>query len=118
MAKGQSSNCGRLASAAATTNSTLVTANPCDVYHVLATNTTAAVKYLKLYNKKTAPVVGTDLPVMTLALQPSNVPTNIPIPLGMYFNLGLGYALTGAAADADATALVAGDVVGVNILYS
>jgi hypothetical protein len=118
LAKGLSNTCGSLASSAATTNATSLSANPCDVYHILATNTTASVKYLKLYNKKVAPVVGTDVPVMRIALQPSNVPTNIPIPSGLYFNLGLGYALTGLPADADTTALAAGDVVGVNILYT
>jgi hypothetical protein len=118
MAKGQSITCGRLASSAATTNGTLVSGSPVDVYHILATNTTASVKYLKLYNKKTAPTVGTDVPFMTVALQPSNVPTNIPLPSGVYFNLGLAYAITGAGADADTTALASGDVVALNILYT
>jgi hypothetical protein len=118
MAKGQSSAAGRLPAAGAGTNATLVTANPCDIYHITAMNTTASVKYLKLYNKKTAPTVGTDVPTMTVALAPSNALTNIPIDLGLYFNQGLSFALTGAASDADATALVAGDVVGVNILYT
>jgi hypothetical protein len=118
MAKGQSNSGGRLPSSAATTNATSITANPCDVYHITAMNTTASVKYLKLYNKKAAPVVGTDVPVMTIALPPSNALTNVPIDLGLYFNLGLAFALTGAAADADTTALAAGDVVGLNILYA
>jgi hypothetical protein len=118
MAKGQSGSCGRIASAAATTNATVLSAVPVDVYHISAMNTTASLKYLKLYNKKTAPTVGTDVPAMTIALQPSNVLTQIPIDLGLYFNQGLAIALTGAAADADATALAAGDVVGLNILYT
>jgi hypothetical protein len=118
MAKGSSTNTGRIPSSAATTNATSVSANPCDLYHISATNTTASLKYLKLYNKKTAPVVGTDIPVMTIALQPSNVLTQIPIDLGLYFNLGLAAAITGAAADADATVVAAGDVVGLNILYT
>lgn len=118
MAKGQSGSTGCIQSSAATTNGTLLSAVPCDVYHVSATNTTAALKYLKLYNKASAPTVGTDVPVMTIALQPSNVLTQIPIDLGLYFNKGLAIAITGAAPVADATAVAAGDVVGLNILFT
>jgi hypothetical protein len=117
LAKGQANTAASLASCAATTNSTLVSNVPVDLYTIIATNTTAAVKYLKLYNRTTAPTVGVAFPVLTIALQPSNVPTVISIPSGMYFNAGLAYALTGLAAQSDATALVAGDVVGVNLLY-
>lgn len=108
----------QLPSAAASVNSTLVSVTPCDVYSIIATNTTASLKFLKLYNRNTAPTVGVAFPVMTIALQPSNVPTVINIPGGLYFNTGLAYALTGLAAQSDATALVAGDVVGLNILYN
>jgi hypothetical protein len=118
MAKGQSGSCGRVASSAATTNAALLSSVPVDIYHISATNTTASLKYLKLYNKKSAPVVGTDVPTMAIALQPTNVLTQIPIDLGLYFNQGLAIAITGAAADADATAVAAGDVVGLNILYT
>lgn len=113
----KANSCQTLPSAAATTNGTLVKAGPGDVYCVIATNTTASVKYLKLYNKLTAPTVGTDVPFMTIALPVSNAPSVIPLPMGVYFNLGIGFALTGAAANSDTTALASGDVVGVNVLY-
>lgn len=118
MAKGQSGSTGCIPSSAATTNGTLLSAVPVDVYHISATNTTAALKYLKIYNKASAPTVGTDVPVMTIALQPSNVLTQIPIDLGLYMNKGLAIAITGAAATSDTTAVAAGDVVGLNILYT
>lgn len=118
MAKGCATTTSVVPSSAATTNGALLKNAPCDVYHIVATNTSAAVKYLKLYNKASAPVVGTDIPFMIIALQPSNVPTNIPIPNGCYFNMGLGMAITGAAANADTTAIALGDVVGLNILYN
>lgn len=118
MAKGQSNSSKKLTTSAATTNATLVSAAPVDVYFICATNTTAAIKYLKLYNKASAPTVGTDVPIMTIALAVSNVPTVVPIPGGVYFNIGLGFALTGVDTDADATALAAGDVKGLNILYT
>lgn len=107
----------RIPSCAATTNATSAKGTAGDLFAFEATNTTAALKFLKLYNKATAPVVGTDIPVMTIPLQPSNVPTVRSIPPGYYFSAGIAYALTGAAADADATALAAGDVVGLNLFY-
>lgn len=110
-------NTSRIVSSAATTNATSAKASAGAVHGIMATNTTAALKYLKLYNKASAPTVGTDTPVLTIALQPSNVPTNIQFPKTMHFSTGIAYALTGAAADADTTALAAGDVVGLNILY-
>lgn len=81
-------------------------------------NTSAATKYLKLYNKATAPTVGTDTPIMTLPIAPS---TGLLLAaafdnFGLWFSTGIGYAITGAAADADATALTAGDVI-LNLIY-
>jgi hypothetical protein len=64
MAKGSSNSTKKLTTSAATTNATVVSAIPCDLYGVIAMNTVAAVKYLKLYNKGSAPVVGTDIPVL------------------------------------------------------
>jgi hypothetical protein len=117
MAKGAVNTCGKLNTAAASVNATLLSSVPVDIYHIMAVNTSAAVKYLKLYNLKVSPA-STDTPIMVIALSPTNVLTNVPIPTGVYFNQGLGYRLTGAAADSDATALTAGDVVGLNILYT
>lgn len=108
----------RIVSSAATTNATSAKASAGDVHVIYASNTTAALKYLKLYNKASAPTVGTDTPVLTIPMAPSNTPTRVEFPFGMYFATGIAYALTGAAADADTTALAAGDVVGLNIVYS
>lgn len=117
MAKGQANTAAILPSSAATTNSTLVSNTPVDIYSIVAVNTTASIKYLKLYNRLTAPTVGVAFPTLTIALTPSNVPTVFSIPGGMYFNVGLAYALTGLGAQSDATALALGDVVGINIIY-
>lgn len=109
----------RLVSSAASTNATVAKASAGEVHGIVATNTTAAVIYLKLYNKATAPNVGTDTPVMTIALAPNNELSQISISnFGHYFSAGIGFALTGAAADADATAVTAGAVVGLNLLIS
>jgi hypothetical protein len=108
----------RITSCGATTNATLVKAGPGDIHTVVATNTTATVKYLKIYNKASAPTVGTDVPVLTVALAPNNALTFFDLPQGLYCNLGIAFAITGANGDSDTTALTAGDVVGVNIIYS
>lgn len=118
MASGKSNATKRLTTSAATTNGTLASAVPCDVYGIIATNTTASLKYLKLYNKAAAPVVGTDTPFLTIALSPNNVVTFIEFSFGVYFNVGLSFALTGLDTDADATALAAGDVKGLNLIYA
>lgn len=113
----KSTTTGRIVSSSATTNATSVKASAGSVHVIVATNTTAALKYLKLYNKASAPTVGTDTPVLTIALSPSNAQTRVEFPNTMNFATGIAMALTGAAADSDTTALAAGDVVGVNITY-
>lgn len=105
----------RLVSAAASTNATVVKGSAGQVFRVIGHNTAAAIRYLKLYNKATAPTVGTDTPVVTLAL-PATASFQIDLE-AFAFPLGIGYALTVNAADADTTALTAGDVVGLNILF-
>lgn len=107
----------RIVSAAASTNATSAKTAAGNVYAINGYNAAAAVKYLKLYNKATAPTVGTDTPVMTLALEPTRS-FQFYFASGYYFSTGIAYALTGAAADADATALTAADVVGLNISYA
>ena len=104
--------------AAATTNSTLVLTGARRLVGGAVHNVSAAVKYFKLYNKATAPTVGTDTPILTIAI-PAGQTIYIGDCIGIYalpFSLGLGYGITGAAADADTTALTAGDVI-VNLTY-
>ena len=108
----------RLVSAAGTDNATLARTGPRLVRQITGHNAAAAVRYLKLYNKATAPTVGTDTPVMTIALAAS-LPFNIQFPEeGLYFSLGLGYGLVTAAADNSTAAVTAADIVGLNILYN
>lgn len=95
---------------AATTNATLVKGSAGTLYGLLASNTAASPRYLKLYNKATAPAPGTDVPVMTIALAASSaVSVNLGA-LGHRFATGIGLAITGAAADNDATAIGASEV--------
>jgi hypothetical protein len=95
---------------AASTNATLVRAGAAQVFHIVATNINASIRYLKIYDKATAPTVGTDTPILTIPI-PATGFANIPSTLsGIYFSLGLAFAITGAAADSDTTAIAAGDV--------
>lgn len=105
----------RLLSSAATTNGANIKGSAGNVYKVSGNNTVATKKYIKLYNKATAPTVGTDVPVMTVVI-PISAAFSVDIP-ALYFPLGIGIAITGASADADATAIAAGDIECLNLLY-
>lgn len=95
---------------AATTNATLVKSSAGIIYTIQANNTTAAAKYLRLYNLTTAPTVGTSTPVMVITI-PAASSITVPIGLvGLKFSTGISYAITNAAAYLDATAVAAGDV--------
>lgn len=97
----------------ASTNATLLRAGPTQVGFIYAGNINAAVCYLKLYNKATAPTVGTDTPVATLMIPGSTTGGgfSLSIPGGTTaFPLGLGYALTTGVADSDTSGVAANEV--------
>ena len=95
---------------AATTNATVVKATTGTVLALSLTNLGATPAFLKLYNKATAPVVGTDVPVAVIAI-PANGDDQIEFGrLGLRFSVGIAYAVTGAAAIADVTAVAASQV--------
>jgi len=99
----------------ATTNGALILTGTSGLQALYATNNGAAVAYVKLYNKATAPTVGTDVPEMIIAV-PAAVGAVIgsveitPGYIGYRFPLGLGIAITGLFADTDTTAVAAGQV--------
>lgn len=106
----------RLPSALGTTNAAVAKATPGTVFGITAYNASAAVKFVKLYQKATAPTVGTDTPFMTFAIGPSQG-LALDFGTGVVFTLGIAVAITGLAADTDATAVTAGDIVGLNVQY-
>jgi len=108
---------GRLLSSAATTNATVVKSSAGDLFKIIGNNTVASKRYLKLYSKGTAPTVGTDTPVITICLLASAA-FDFSFTAGMYFANGISYAITGAAADADTTAIGAGDIECLNFGYA
>lgn len=109
---------GKLISAA-TTNATNLKASGGNVYTIIATNTNAAVRFLKLYNKASAPTVGTDTPVMTLPIPGNTAAAGFTLDtggMGIAFGTGIGYATTTGVADSDTGAVAANEVVA-TILY-
>ena len=105
----------RLPSSAATNNATLVKATAGAIYSVNGYNASAGVIYLKFYNKATAPTVGTDTPVLTYAL-PATAAFSFQVPFG--FATGIGYGMVTGAADNNNTAIGAGDVLGLTVVYA
>lgn len=112
------SSVARLLSAAASTNATSVKTSAGRLYKIIGRNAAAAARYLKLYNKASAPTVGTDTPVVTIALTPSAAFNVDLAPFGHFFSTGIAYAITTGSSDADTGALTAGDVDGVAIWYT
>lgn len=95
--------------ALATTNLTSVKAGAGSVTGFVLVNTSAALKYVKFYNKATAPVLASDVPLFTIAI-PATSAVVSSTPWG--FALGLAYAITNLVADDDATVVAANDVHG------
>ena len=93
---------------AGTNNSTLVKNTVATLYAVQACNINAAVRYLKIYNKASAPTCGTDTPVMRFVLPVNNCVT-ASWPTGAGFSTGLGYCIVTGIADADNTATAANE---------
>jgi len=106
----------RLLSSAATTNGTSVKAAAGNLHRIRGVNTVASKRYLKLYNKASAPTVGTDVPVDTLVI-PASAAFDFAFD-ARYFATGIAYAITGAAADADTTALSVGDIECLSVTYA
>jgi hypothetical protein len=109
---------------AASTNSTLVAkATSATTKITLKTgvvvNTTAALYYLKLYDKATAPTCGTDVPKWTLPIPfgASNSGGGFVLPLadGVQFQLGLGFCITAGIADNDTANAATGIVVNLGV---
>lgn len=100
---------------AASTNGALILTGTSNLSSFYATNDSASAAYVKLYNKATAPTVGTDIPEMTFPVPaavggiPGVANPNIGFH-GFRFALGLGIAITRGAAATDTTAVGAGEV--------
>lgn len=100
---------------AATTNATSAKGSAGQVYGWYISNSNASARYLKLYNKASAPTVGTDTPVMTVYI-PGGAAANVGFTHGIAFGTGIAYALTTGATDADTGAVAANELI-VNLFF-
>ena len=95
-----------------TTNPNVLKASAGTFYGLNAANVAAAVKYIKMYDKDTSPVVASDVPVMTIAIPVTATAGsyNLHLPHGVTFSTGIALVMVGGITDTDATALTAGDI--------
>jgi hypothetical protein len=97
---------------AATTNSTLIITGTHTLCSLSATNTTATVVYLRVYDQAAAPTCSSATGAVHTYPIPANTAVGgINIPVGTFgeaATLGWGYCVTGGAADTDNTAAVTG----------
>lgn len=100
---------------AATTNGVNVKASAGNVYSIIATNTNAAVRYLRLYNVAGAPTVGTTATKSCVAI-PGNGGIVVPLANSLAFTTGIAISLTTGAADTN-TGAVAADEIKLTIGY-
>jgi hypothetical protein len=101
--------------AAASTNATSLKGSAGQLYGYALFNNTASAKFVKIYNKASAPTVGTDTPAFTIIV-PASGGANVEWSMGIPLGTGVAYAITGAVADSDTTSTAADDVHGL-ILY-
>jgi hypothetical protein len=95
---------------AGTTNATLIKTGATNAGWLRFTNT-GGTCFLRLYNKVTTPIPGTDVALNIVALLP-NESFDMQVAAGIRYPLGLGFALTRNAGLADATAINANEVIG------
>lgn len=100
---------------AATTNSTLIAAGRHALYGINVINTSAAIVYVKLYNKVTAPTCGTDTPVAQFQIAATTGQLQKGFFMPVSFPLGIGLCMTALPANADTTAVATG--VSVDLAY-
>lgn len=101
------------------TNANNIKTSGGNLYSIIAIGLTSNVRYLKLYNKATAPTVGTDIPIMTIPIPANTQGAGVAIPfsMGVNFSAGIGIAITSGAGDTDTGAVLANDVI-VNLTFA
>jgi len=96
---------------AASTNAQVIKASPTALLFINALNTAAAARYLKIYDKASAPTLASDLPILTLLLPATNSQTQLVLTdFGIALANGLAIAIVTNLVDTDATAIAANDV--------
>lgn len=103
-----------------TTNATNVKSSAGNLWNVQAFNNSSTIYYLKLFDKASAPNLGTDVPIKTLLI-PHNSGDGagfiLPADNAFSFANGISFAITGGIADNDSSACAANAVV-INFDYA
>jgi hypothetical protein len=84
-------------------NATAVKGSPAKLTILNIVNGAATLRYFKIYNKASAPTVGTDIPLITITLPTGSSSFTLPAFIGIDFSVGLSFACTLGVADADTT---------------
>lgn len=100
---------------AATNNATSIKGTPGVVTGYEIYNNSAATKFVKLYNKASAPNPASDTPVITIGLA-ANSPARLTLPHGRYFSTGIALAAVTGISDTDNTAVALSDLA-IQIFY-
>lgn len=97
---------------AGSTNFTNIKNTGGQVYNIVATNTNASARYLKLYNKSSTPS-SSDTPAITLCIpgNTSGAGINIKVEQGIAFASGIGIGLTTDSAANSTSAVAAGEII-------
>lgn len=95
---------------AASTNATSIKASAGTIWSIVASNVNAAARYLKFYNKASAPTVGTDVPVIVITLPAGQTVQIDGGSNGIRFGTGIALAITTGMADSDTGAVVANEI--------
>lgn len=103
---------GGLSAARINTGTTgFIKASAGQVYHITVINTNAAVRYLHLYNKASAPTLSTDTPIYTIPLGGASVGRDVDLSdIGLAFSTGIAWSYTTDDANAPATAGTSGEL--------
>jgi hypothetical protein len=99
----------------ASTNPDTILDEPGFVTGYYITCTAMDFRYVKLYDLDDDPIVGTDIPLVTLGVPPRTA-ANIGFDNILEFYIGIAIATTVGMADDDAVAVTGGDL-GINIFY-
>ncbi len=94
---------------AASTNATSVKGSAGNLYGLSISNANAAARYFKLYDKASAPTVGTDVPKRTVQV-PANGTVITAFPVGLSFANGIAFSTNTGIADTDNTGVGANDL--------
>lgn len=97
--------------AGASTNATSVKGSAGRLFAGKLCNAAAYDVFFKLYNKASAPTVGTDTPAATIPIKAGTC-QDIAGTWGIPLSTGIAYAITKLQADSDTTVVVAGDLTG------